>query len=374
MQKVLIITFFCVLIISPVVAWMLGINLELYENRALATMPNISLENLGDQTFYSNIEKYFNDHFVFRAGLIRPKSWVDYYIFNTSPSTQVHIGEDGWLYYDEALHDYLKNDCPSAEEMNNLAHQLHDLEEIFDTSGKKFIFTIAPDKSTVYPEYVGFERPPSRCQKSRYDLFIDSLSEYPLKNFIRLDIALIEEKNRYQVYFKADTHYNYRAAVVVSTAVLNHLAPGSWAECFPQMEMSPVKLERPNLPVMMALDFGGEMIEFPKNLDFPSRISIENRKPLENGRPRYRIESKSTHGNNLLPRTIMYRDSMMDSPLILLQGCFEQLDVYWTNDLLHKEAREDLKNSQIVILEIVERILNQLKVDPLQVKDALFNH
>jgi hypothetical protein len=117
----------------------------------------------------------------------------------------------------------------------------------------------------------------------------------------------------------------------------------------------------------MALDLK-ETIPYPETISYPSVINEEELKPLENGYKRFRITAHSLSGKNLLPRTIIYRDSYMGSPLRILKGSFERLDVYWTYNLLHPEAIEDLKNSKIVIMVIAERELSNLKINPREVE------
>ncbi len=349
--------------------WLVKSDARIDENRRAIVMPNISLNGVVSPEFYTAVEQYFNDHFVFRPQLVKTKSWVDYYMFKTAVTPEVYIGTNGWLYYRGELSDYLKNSCNDQDGMRHLAKQLHELENVIESSGRKFLFIVAPNKSTIYPEYVGLARSPSRCNKSRYDLLLESFQEYPVSNFVRLDLLLLNAKDEHQVYFNDDTHWSIYAATIVSKAILNHLAPDLWTEYFPEIELD-LREKTGDLYIMLALGITEKRESF-KTITYRSKVEIENRKPLENGLPRYRITAKSSYAEPLLPRMIIYRDSFMNTPLTILKGCCRQLDVYWTHDLPHPEAVEDLQASEIVLLEIVERDLKFLKIDPAAVEAVL---
>lgn len=84
-----------------------------------------------------------------------------------------------------------------------------------------------PNKATIYPELVGFERPDQDCGKSPYGLLLEAFEEFPVKGFIRLDKLLIEAKNGDPLYNKAGSHWTLRAELIAIEAIvernLNHI-------------------------------------------------------------------------------------------------------------------------------------------------------
>jgi hypothetical protein len=373
MQKNAVIIFFTILLISPLIGWLFGIDARLDENRPLSKLQNISWQRLGDPVFYFRAESYFNDHFVFRAGFIKAKNWIDYHIFHTSPSSPLaYIGTDGWWYFRGELPDYLKNECNAKEQMRELARQLQDLEKVVEASGRRFAFMIAPNKSTIYPEHVGFDRPESGCNKSRYDLLLESFEEYPVENFIRLDTILIDAKRERQLYYLTDTHWNIYGAMTMSEALLRHLDPTSWNDYFPKVEFTNIKLMT-DMVQRIALD-PIERSDYAQTIAHRSKVKMEALKTMDNSLTHMRFTATVPIGEHLLPPTIIYRDSFMNHPLDLLKGSFEQFDLYSTHNLLHPETIEDLKHSRIVLLEIVERELGNLKIDPHGVESVLADH
>lgn len=364
--KKLITGIFIFILISPYIGWLIGVDIKLEEKRSLAEMPELSIEGIKDQKYFSSVEQYFNDHFSYRGMLIKLKNWIDYYVFHTSPSPKVHIGKDGWLYYFRTEHEYFRiDDCIPGERkrMLNLARELHYRERIVEASGRRFILIIVPDKTTIYPEYFGVERPDVRCYKNRYDLLLTYMKKYPVKNFVRLDNILVAAKKRQQVYYKTDTHWNYYGAMLASMAVLKHLAGKEWMAYFPRMEMR-TKPYAGDLSKMIALDIK-EQAGFIKKTIYNGEVKTINFGRYMNG-GRYRFVTKAYNGKKLLPFAILFRDSFSTRMLPYLKGSFKRLDVIWSNNVtthLRPEPSEDLTNADIVIVEIAEMYLPGFSVD-----------
>ncbi|OHE56486.1 MAG: hypothetical protein A2Z47_04180 [Thermodesulfovibrio sp. RBG_19FT_COMBO_42_12] len=362
-----------VILCISLIGWFVKHSAKLDEKRALAIMPAISLRQMLDNTFYLRIERYFNDHFIFRSQLINAKSWIDYNLFRSPISSKVHIGKDNWLYLDEELFDYTNGGCKDKEKIRELAFQLNELERMLELSGKKFIFIVAPNKSTIYPEYVDIDQIRLGCQKSRYDILLESFKEYPVRNIIRLDNVLNAAKRREQVYFKTDTHWNVYGAKLASHAILSHLYHiyqlSLSRQQFPDIKISPYTYSG-DLAQMLSLDIS-ENSGYPEKISYHSEFYITNLKPLSNGYPCFRATAKPSDNELLLPMAILYRDSFMNVPVRFLTSSFEQLDVYWTYNIPTEEGKEDLYSSNIVLIEIVERNLINLNINLQRFKEML---
>ena len=307
-----------------------------------------------DKGYYSKYEQYVNEQFVFRGWLIKLKNWLDYYIFDTSPTLKAYVAQNGWIYFYDGLWSYMKSDCNMKVKMYDFAREIQNLEKVLEASGRKFVFVIAPNKATIYPEHVGIRRA-TRCNKSRYDLLLDAFKDYPVKSFVRLDNLLIRAKDKEQVYYRTDSHWNIRGAMIMSEAILRHLARDTWTRYFPEIKIVNRKQTK-DLANLMGLNIS-ENTYFAETISYRSEVRVENLKPLENGYELYRTIAKPHPGERLLPRAVIYRDSFMEVPMQILKGSFDQSYVIWTHDILTPEALRELKASKIVILELVERKL-----------------
>jgi hypothetical protein len=66
----------------------------------------------------------------------------------------VHIGIHGWLYPEESSVDRL-DPAIARQAGRRLLLNLHAAEKMITATGRRFLFTVAPGKAAIYPEYVG---------------------------------------------------------------------------------------------------------------------------------------------------------------------------------------------------------------------------
>ncbi len=321
-----------------------------------------SLTSFYNVEFYRCVDRVFSERFPYRNTLRRIKAWVDYYVFRSSPVPEVYVGIDRWLYFRHELPDYQKTACGKEQIARDLARSLSDLERILEASGRRFVVIVAPNKSTIYPEYVGLSRP-SGCGKSSYDLLLDALEDFPVKGFIRLDDLLRDAKTNNQVYFMTDTHWNDLGARLVAGAILQDFPPIPWGASLGEASM--VSEERVgDLAHMMGLGVRelvprvqmkpGQFVEVEEPALPPRHIS------------HVQVIPAASTGSPVLPRAVFYRDSFMVSALPFLKGAFEQIDAYWIQggpiDFPTVGSEQALNASKIVLIEVVERDLGSLKI------------
>ena len=365
MRKVLTV-FFLLFIICIPFGWLTGIgsNIKLTEKRILAQLPAFSFARVLDRELYVELENYFNDHFVFRGPFVKTKNWIDHYILKTSSAKKIHIGREGWLFHTKSLGDYLLNGCEYREKIRGLAKGLQNVERELARQGQIFIFVIAPNKATIYPEYVGLNNPNSPCSKSRYDLLLEAFEEFPVKGFIRLDEILMEAKKNGLLYHKTGTHWSLKGDRIAVEAILGYL------ESAGVTKQNALERYLPEIETQKEFRIGdlgkatslrvGEVTETAKKFIYKSETSVEKLEPLINNKRHFRSKSKAHEGEVLLPSAVIYRDSFMTEPLEILKGSFESTHAIWTYNMLAKETQDDLNSSRIVILEMVERNLNHL--------------
>lgn len=369
MRRTFVIILFMAVISSPLAGWLSGLRTVTTEKRALSPMPDLSLRNVFSGGLYKGFEKFHDDRFPFRGWLIKGANWIDYRLFRASPSPNVHIGKEGWLFYVPSLEDFLKEDCGDRGNMWRLAKKLHDFERMVEESGRRFLFIIAPNKSTIYPEYVGLRREPTGCGKSRLELLLEAFGEYPVKNYILLEESLVEARTEAddasRLFYKTDTHWNIHGAKIASRAILRKLAPFSWADHMPEVK---VKAERKNGDLADMIEMFGDDIgwldDYALEISHSSTVTTDELPHPGDGKPMLRISASSPSGRPLLPRTLIYRDSFMKLPIEIIKGSFERLDAVWSSNVPSLEGyeHEEIKMSEIIIIEVVERDLPNLKI------------
>ena len=199
---------------------------ELVEKRRLAEKPAFDCRH--PLLYLKEYEAYYNDHFSFRTRLVYLNNLLTYKIFHASASDDVIIGKQGWLflgninkYFDEI--DYYRNLKPfTVEELRYWQILLEERRDWLKRRGIHYLFTIAPNKSTIYPELM-----PDSIRKvnsqSRQDQLIEHLKKYSTLSILDLRPALLEAKKIRPTFHQTDTHWNDWGGYVAYSEIIKHL-------------------------------------------------------------------------------------------------------------------------------------------------------
>lgn len=189
------------------------------ENRELAEAPQLFSE---DGSFNVNVladaGAYFEDHFAYKTNLVDADANVYASLFGESVTDQVVVGQDGWLYYAGTINDYQNRVEYSDRQANNIAHNLALLQEYCQQNGSQFVFTIAPNKSTVYPEHMSDQYP--QRDNGNMRLLKDYLETYGV-NYLDCFSLLddLKASSDRPLYFLRDSHWNDKTAAAVADAI-----------------------------------------------------------------------------------------------------------------------------------------------------------
>jgi len=367
MRRTIICVFFLVLTVGPVTGLLIKKSAFFKERPFLSPLPAFSGEALLDKEFYRGLGGYLDDRNPFRKQLIMAKAWVDLRLFKSSPARNIHMGLKGWLYFKPGIHDFLKNDCNKKEQALGLARDLHGLELKLKKAGKRFVFIVAPDKVTIYPEYMGGVREANECGKNFYDLFLEALKKYPVKGFVRLDRALKEAKGPSLLYYRKGSHWNDRGAALISKLILEKLSTPEVSYRLPKIHFRRKRILS-ELSPMLAINLF-EHAPFADKIGFSEDVTSIGVEPLAFFFGEWITLKTSTRGRAgraLLPKIIIYRDSFMTAPIKLLKGSFRAIYARWSNVFPAAEGADakELASAKIVLIEVVERDLEKVKIRP----------
>lgn len=136
------------------------------------------------------------------------------------------IGKEGWMYYtgDKSVEDYQKALKISPRETRNSLQNLDLLDQLVEENGGKLFLVVAPDKQTIYPQYMPDEIP-VLGDVSRFDRVLNYWVELGLAvELVDLRTPLIEASSTYQVYQKGDTHWNCIGAYYAYHEIMDRIA------------------------------------------------------------------------------------------------------------------------------------------------------
>jgi alginate o-acetyltransferase algJ len=176
------------------------------EKRELASAPKIKTEEGKlNFDFFSDFETYFSEHFAFRQQLVTADGRIRSAVFGTSPNSDVIVGKNGWLYYGETVDDFLNINTLSDRAVNNIKNNLDMMNAYCEQNNAQFVFTVAPNKNSVYPENMPFNYIESENPGS-YEKLAETLSGSSY--WCDMKEALLNTSSSIPLYHKTDTHWN----------------------------------------------------------------------------------------------------------------------------------------------------------------------
>ncbi len=321
------------------------------EDGSSVSMPKLYEEEDGLHWDYlSEVGEYFNKHFAFRSELVALDSYVKTTIFGVSPISDVIAGKDGWLYYTATLDDFWHKDPASERMLFNIAHNISLMQQYTESLGMEFIFTVAPNKNSLY-----YENMPSRLlYQVNAESDIDRLAFWMDKEQINyVDLFSLFEEQEEILYYQRDSHWNQKGAVMVYNALLN--ACGKEHETYE------------NSQTQIVYDYYGDL----NRMLFPTGGKPEQDLRYMGGTEWTYSKGESVEDSLVITESqegsqtlLMYRDSFGNSLLPLMAGeyaqaVFSKIVPYTFTDLA-------LYWPDVVIVEKVERHLPTLaEVPPL---------
>lgn len=196
-------------------------RIDATEKRKLADLPKFKLTRERLNAFPSEFNRYFDDNFGMREKLVSLHSYLKGICLGVSPIRDAIIGKAGWLYLGDGniVADY-RNAHPFTEpELRQWRDVLVAKRDWLAQRGVKYLFVVAPDKHTIYPEYM-----PKRFNKVSSRSCLDQLIAYMKANsdfeIVDLRPALIAAKPYVRVFHKTDTHWNDRGAFVAYREIM----------------------------------------------------------------------------------------------------------------------------------------------------------
>ena len=220
-----IIIIFLVVLSVPFLTWIVqkDIVFSEVEKRALQPFPSITRQD-SIAGFTRSFDDYFQDHFGLREWLIHRYQREVRKRFGISGVPVVVEGRSGWFFYsaDRILDDLKGRLRFSEEDVQLFWHKLAQKKEWFKKRGAAYIFLVAPNKQSIYQEYL----PHYYQQVHKATRFDQLLAERPDQNMEpMLDVRshLRQGKSQVRLYDMSDTHWNYQGAYLAYQALMERV-------------------------------------------------------------------------------------------------------------------------------------------------------
>lgn len=335
------------------------------EKRSLSDRPVLIEDGKVNADFTAQADRYLSEHFSFRGDLVNALNVIEAKVFATSGEEQVIIGRDGWLYFSRTLADYTGSGRMTDRQVDELAAVLSLINEYAKSRGAAFLFFAAPNKNTIYPEYM-----PARYIRTDEPTNLKRLTSklageewyLNLRDVLEADAGHADVTSHEAqageteaakdagnfLYLTRDTHWNAKGALLCYEAATRRL--GNEALSFSQAGQSVENTLRGDLDTMLFPRMKRLSEQVICNYDFSYEYVSRYRSEED-----IRIETAHPAGGGSL---LMFRDSFTNALLPYFAETFSKAsfrrDVPYRLDALEDGSYTD------VIIEIVERNLATL--------------
>ena len=337
-------------------------SFHITEKRELAIKPEFYFDCIWNYSIKFN--DYYNDNFGFRIPLISYNNYVKVCWFDLASNSKVTFGKEDWMYYTvpKVIDNHQGKGYFTELEMSRIKTELVQRKDSLTANGVQYFVVIAPDKISVYPEYLPDDFMVS--DSSELDQFIGVMKNTDVE-IIDLRKVFFKHKHNQQLYFKSDSHWNQHAGFIAYQEIMNTIQ-----EIYPSV----ISYAVTDFNIDIRDRIGGDIAELIGIKDFiyeenpfyeygPNTPCFDKLKPKEYEfntnvwKPTYVFEAENTK----LPRLLVFNDSYVDYIHHFFAPSFSRSAFFWMyefrRDLIQKE------NPDIVIQMMVERSLDKIIVE-----------
>jgi alginate O-acetyltransferase complex protein AlgJ len=244
--------FFC----TPLLLLIFGVRPEAIENRPLTSFPSPT-DGWG---FFTGMGQWATDSLPLRGDAVRIEDWVSRNLFGESPKLgeqqqdggpipgplppgplppgsspgedrdrmrargypKVIEGQDGWYYLG---YDVL-GACLPDRSLDEVITALRRLRSVVESSGRRFVLTVAPDKTTMVPEHLPRDYVGAACAREAGATLWRRLAAEAGVVDLRPLLSSVATRIGSPTYSKVDSHWTYEGGLMLATGVAEAIRPG----------------------------------------------------------------------------------------------------------------------------------------------------
>ena len=234
---------------------------ESAEKREMAAFPEVMKDGAVNSRFAGELDDYVRDHIGFRNQMVKGNTVLLAKLFKESAEDDVILGENGWLYYEGTVRDYLNLPTMTPRAAKNAAHSLKMLQDYAAEHGADFVLAVIPNKNSLYGENMPARFKPQE-QQGNAELLSEALKAEGVNT---ADVYGALAKTGKVLYQETDTHWTYEGALIGYRSILE--AAGRKDETFRDLTFTVRRDWKADLSAMLpGLDDGLTAQAYP---DYP---------------------------------------------------------------------------------------------------------
>lgn len=364
-----------IFLLLPSALWLVGLRPGQIENHKLASFPSIA-DGWG---LFTGLPKWANDQLIFRGTAIDAERGVSQGVFGEPPplgtntdaptgplpaqpapkptkpveddttTSRVIEGSNGWLY----LGDDVTSKCGSK--YAKTIALLKRIRTLIERSGRTFVLVIAPNKTTMVPQFLPETYADKKCSDKVSGPMWDSLIRGAKAVDLRPGLSTMAKDMGHPMYPPTDTHWSDEGSVLMTRSIAETVRPGStrtWKVSPNGQYSSPADL----LPMIgetgdktetsYALMPDGKTDRTTKNLKSINHPVGHSWKPI---------------AGTTKDRTIVFGDSFTLAASKYLPAAFSNLTMFSYDEAGANADKtiDRILSSKVVVLEMVERAVSE---------------
>ncbi len=311
------------------------------EKRQLSEFPQLVAEDGVNMDFFSELDTWLAEHFPFRSEIISTNNLLKAKLFGVSDEDQVIVGKNDWLYFSQTLPDYFGENAMTDAQLQQIVTTLSLMDEYVTQSGGEFVFAVAPNKNTIYPEYM-----PAHYRPTQNATNLDRLTALLEEKSFFADLQSALSGSEEQVYHARDSHWNNQGALIAWREMM--AVAGRTDELFYEADYTWNQNWRGDLEDMIFPSFSFMDWQADYNVDWTYQITSNFRSEED-----ILITTENDSGEGSL---LIFRDSFGNSLFPFFAQSYQ-------NAVFSRAVPYDLRQIDAydtVMIEIVERNLSNL--------------
>jgi alginate O-acetyltransferase complex protein AlgJ len=178
--------------------------------RALAPSPGTPTDLVSVVQYPAAYEQWFVDHFGGRGRLLALNTRFTMGAFGVSPSDQVVLGNDGWLYFTSSgiFADRRGEELLSNAQLELWRGVFEGRSKWLSARGVAYSVVVAPNKVTIYPEHLPWHHRTGQGAKTRLTQLVEHLRDHSTFRIIDGREPLRAEARSSRTYHATDSHWN----------------------------------------------------------------------------------------------------------------------------------------------------------------------
>lgn len=322
------------------------------KKEADADFPTIKKDGKVNVRYLSEIGNYFENSFALRSFYIDADASIQSNLFGVSNNDSVIVGNNGWLYYDSSLDDYLGQNVMSDRGVYNIENNISLLQEYVESRGATFLFTISPNKNSLYGENM----PSYYRKKVSSTNNLAKLEKRLEKSSVKYCSLYDVFKNQSEtLYLKRDSHWNNKGAMLAYHTLLTDIEFGH--ESYETTKAIRTKTYVGDLNEMMYPESAKNKTEW--NYDYQYKKNYVFTSKSDDVEDEWLMTENKAGKKSLL----MFRDSFGNTLIPLMSNAFGK--AYYSKDATYNiEKLMDQYSPEYVIAEKVERNISEYAKTP----------